>query len=80
VIVAAGTPALATAGTGDVLAGVVGTLLAQGLAPLDAGALGAYLHARAGEEAAAQLTPICVTAEDVPDHLPHAVAGLLETW
>lgn len=80
VIITAGTPALATAGTGDVLAGVIGTLLSQSLSPLEAGALGAYLHARAGEEAAARLTPLCVTAEDVPEHLQYAVAGLLEAW
>jgi hydroxyethylthiazole kinase-like uncharacterized protein yjeF len=48
-----GTPALATAGTGDVLSGGVGALLAQGLAPLDAGSVGAFLHGRAGELAAA---------------------------
>ncbi|HSK46635.1 MAG TPA: NAD(P)H-hydrate dehydratase [Coriobacteriia bacterium] len=77
VIITAGTPALATAGTGDVLSGVIGALLAQGLAPLEAGALGAYLHARAGEEAAGALTPMCVTAEDVPDYLPAAVRELL---
>ncbi|HEY5540530.1 MAG TPA: NAD(P)H-hydrate dehydratase [Coriobacteriia bacterium] len=72
-----GTPALATAGTGDVLAGVIGSLLAQGLCALDAAALGTYLHGRAGEEAAADLTPICVTAEDIPEYLPVAVAELL---
>lgn len=77
VILTSGTPALATAGTGDVLAGVIGALLAQGLDPLEAGALGAHLHARAGESAADELTTVCVTAEDVPDYLPHAVAGLL---
>jgi NAD(P)H-hydrate epimerase len=75
-----GSVALATAGTGDVLAGVVGALLAQGLSPFDAGALGAYLHGRAGEAAARVLTPICVTAEDLPDYLPVAVAELLEGW
>lgn len=78
VVLTSGTPALATAGTGDVLAGVIGTLLAQGLQPLEAAALGAHLHARAGEEAGCDLTPVCVTAEDVPDYLPRAVAGLLE--
>jgi NAD(P)H-hydrate epimerase len=72
-----GTSALATAGTGDVLAGMVGALLAQGLGHLEAGALGAYLHGRAGEAAAAALTPMCVTAEDVPEYLPVAVGGLL---
>ena len=80
VINTAGTPALATAGTGDVLAGVVGALLAQGLSPLEAGALGAFLHGRAGEAAAAALTPMCVTAEDVPDFLPDAVGELLDLW
>jgi hydroxyethylthiazole kinase-like uncharacterized protein yjeF len=75
-----GSPALATAGTGDVLAGMVGTLLAQGLAPLEAGALAAYVHGRAGEAAAESLTPICVRAEDVAEHVPMAVADLLGGW
>lgn len=80
VIITAGTPALATAGTGDVLAGIVGALLAQGLTPLEAGALGAWLHGRAGEAAAAELTPMCVTADDIPDFLPAAAAELLGSW
>jgi NAD(P)H-hydrate epimerase len=79
-IIAAGSPALATAGTGDVLAGVIGTLLAQGLEPFNAGALGAYLHARAGEEAAASRTPVGVIADDVPEHLPEVFADLLGSW
>ncbi len=44
-----GTPALATAGTGDVLSGVIGALVARGVAPLEAAALGAHVHGRAGE-------------------------------
>jgi hydroxyethylthiazole kinase-like uncharacterized protein yjeF len=80
VINTSGTPALATAGTGDVLAGMTGALLAQGLGPLQAAALGAYLHGRAGEAAAAALTPMCVTAEDIPDFLPVAASDLLGTW
>ena len=75
-----GSPALATAGSGDVLSGIVGAYLAQGLSPLEAGALGAYVHGRAGEAAASALTPVCVTAEDIPDYLPVAVAELLEVW
>ena len=48
-IIDSGSPSLATAGTGDVLAGVIGGLLAQGLAPAQAACLGAYVHGRAGE-------------------------------
>ncbi len=48
-----GTPWLATAGSGDVLSGVIGSLLAAGLPPLIAAAAGAHLHGRAGERAQA---------------------------
>ena len=48
-----GTPWLATAGSGDVLSGLTGALLAQGLAPAQAGLAGAYLHGLAGRLAAA---------------------------
>ncbi|HLX26356.1 MAG TPA: ADP/ATP-dependent (S)-NAD(P)H-hydrate dehydratase, partial [Candidatus Cybelea sp.] len=47
-----GTSALATAGTGDVLTGVISTLLAQGLSPVDAARAGAYWHGLAGRYAA----------------------------
>jgi hydroxyethylthiazole kinase-like uncharacterized protein yjeF len=50
---ATGTSWLATAGSGDVLSGLAGALLAQGLRPADAGAAGAYLHGLAGRLAAA---------------------------
>ncbi|WP_316523648.1 NAD(P)H-hydrate dehydratase [Kitasatospora brasiliensis] len=49
-----GTSWLATAGSGDVLAGLAGSLLAAGLAPLDAGSAAAYLHGLAGREAAGE--------------------------
>lgn len=49
-----GTSALATAGTGDVLTGAIATLLAQGLAPIDAARAGAYWHGRAGRIALAE--------------------------
>jgi NAD(P)H-hydrate epimerase len=74
---ASGNAGMATAGTGDVLAGVLGTLLAQGLTPFEAAALGTYLHGRAGDHAASALTETCVTAEDVLAALPEAVAELL---
>lgn len=71
-----GTASLAKAGTGDVLAGMIGALLAQGLEPLDAALLGTVLHARAGRIAACALTPIGVVAEDVIDRIPAAVVQL----
>ncbi len=72
-----GGPGLATAGTGDVLAGIVGTLLAQGLSALDAAVLGTYLHGMAGDAAADALTPVCCTASDVITYLPNAVRALI---
>lgn len=68
-----GTPALAKAGTGDVLAGMAAALLAQGLDPVDACVLASTLHARAARHAAKRLTEICVTAEDVVAFVPEAV-------
>jgi ADP-dependent NAD(P)H-hydrate dehydratase / NAD(P)H-hydrate epimerase len=73
---ATGGPGLATLGTGDVLAGVIGALLAQGAGPFDAAVLGAYLHGAAGDAASCELTPVCCTAEDVIGYLPEAFARL----
>ncbi|MDQ6749892.1 MAG: NAD(P)H-hydrate dehydratase [Actinomycetota bacterium] len=58
-------PALATAGTGDVLSGVIGALLAKRLAPFDAACAGVALHAEAGRRAAGWHGPDTVTAGDV---------------
>lgn len=82
-ITMAGNPGMATAGMGDVLAGMTGTLLAQGLEPLEAAALAVYLHARAGDLAADELTEVCLTSKDLPAYLPAAVRELLahrEGW
>ena len=75
-VLTCGTPALAKAGTGDVLAGSIGSLLARGMEPKDACALGAFVHARAGVLAAADSAELCVTTEDVLVHLPHAIRAL----
>jgi NAD(P)H-hydrate repair Nnr-like enzyme with NAD(P)H-hydrate dehydratase domain len=69
------TPWLATAGAGDVLAGIAGALLAGGLDPLDAGSLAALVHGRAAR-AASRGGPI--TAGDVAESVPHAVRDLLD--
>ena len=71
-----GTPALAKAGTGDVLAGMIGALLAQGLAPFDACVLAATFHARAGRLAASELSERCIVAEDLPRYLPLVIREL----
>jgi NAD(P)H-hydrate epimerase len=64
------TPALATAGTGDVLAGMIGALLAKGLDPLEAAAAGTLAHARAGMAAAGRWGADHVIAGDVIDSIP----------
>ena len=68
-------PALATAGTGDVLAGVVAALLAQGMAPFDAASVGAFLHGAAGELVLRQLGDRGAVAGDLLPALPLAAKG-----
>jgi len=71
-VVTAGDERLATAGTGDVLAGIVGALLARGLAPLQAAAAGAWVHGQAG-----RLAPAAgLVASDLPPLVAAVVAGL----
>lgn len=62
-----GSVALATAGSGDVLTGVIGALLAGGLSPLEATRVGAWLHARAGE-----LCEVGALARDIAGRIPEA--------
>lgn len=64
-----GTPGLATSGSGDALAGVIGGLLARGLAPLAAAAWGVFLHARAGEVLARRIG-IGFLARELPAEIP----------
>ena len=64
------TPALATAGTGDVLAGIIGALLSKGLDPLEGAAAGTLAHARAGFAAAGRHGADHVIAGDVIDCIP----------
>jgi NAD(P)H-hydrate epimerase len=65
-------PAMATGGTGDVLAGVIGALLAQGLAPYDAARLGVYLHGLAGDMVRERLGDAGLLASDLPEAVPIA--------
>lgn len=67
-----GTRALATAGSGDVLTGVITAFLAQGAKPFDAAVLGAYIHGLSGEKAEKALTSRCVIASDIIKYLKDA--------
>ncbi|MGI8559220.1 MAG: NAD(P)H-hydrate dehydratase [Solirubrobacteraceae bacterium] len=67
-------PALATAGTGDVLSGVCGAMLAKGMEPFEAACAAVTLHARAGRHAAEMHGPDGVIASDVIQALPRSLA------
>jgi NAD(P)H-hydrate epimerase len=69
------TPALATAGTGDVLSGVLAAMLAKGLDPFTAACAAVRLHARAGALAAERIGPEGVIASDVITALPAVPRG-----
>lgn len=63
-------PALASGGTGDVLAGIIGALLAQGLGPSAAARLGVYLHGLAGDLIRERFGDAGLLASDLPDAVP----------
>jgi NAD(P)H-hydrate epimerase len=74
-------PALATGGTGDVLAGAIGSLLAQGLVPFAAARLGVYLHGLAGDAVRERIGDAGLLASDLPDAIAIArkrLAGIAE--
>jgi len=73
-IVDRGDERLATAGTGDVLAGMIVTMLASGVDPLRAAASAAFVHA----EAARALPRAGLLAGDIVDQLPHTIGDLLD--
>ncbi len=68
-----GNPGMATAGTGDVLTGIIVGLLAQHLSAWDAARAGIYFHGLAGDLAAAELGQAGMTAADVIERIPHAI-------
>ena len=74
----AGSPGLGTAGSGDVLAGVIGGLLARGADPTAAAVWGVHLHALAGEAAAVRRGVDGMMASDVVECLPEALRAFVE--
>ncbi len=71
-------PGLASAGTGDVLTGVIAGLVAQGLTLFDAAALGVYLHGKAGEMVRDRLGDAGMIATDLLPALPLVIKQLKE--
>ena len=70
-------PALATAGTGDVLSGAIAGLLAQGLKPLDAAGVGVYIHGSAGERIREKTGNTGALASELLPLLPQAIQDLV---
>ena len=73
-----GNSGMATAGSGDVLTGILTSLLAQGYTPEEACLLGVYLHGLAGDKAAQTLGEHALTASDIISALPRAFAEMLD--
>ncbi len=71
-----GNPGMACGGMGDVLSGIIGGFLAQGLEPLDAALLGTYIHGHAGDLAAQRLGQPALVASDLIYELP----SILKEW
>lgn len=65
-----GNPGMSKAGSGDVLAGLIASLLVQGLSPLDAAVSGVYVHGAAGDEAAKDFSQHCMTPLNIIEKFP----------
>jgi NAD(P)H-hydrate epimerase len=73
-----GNPGMATAGTGDVLTGIVGSFLARGLSPWDAARLAVFVHGAAGDRAAALRGQEGLIASDLLEALPSTLQALVQ--
>lgn len=72
---ATGNPGMATAGSGDVLTGIITALIGQGLSTWDAAVVGCYVHGKAGDEASRRKSRISMVATDIIDALPSVLAN-----
>ncbi len=71
-----GNPGMATGGSGDVLSGIIGALLAEGMPPADAAQCGVYLHGLAGDIAATRVSERSVIASDIAESISEAFVSL----
>ncbi|MEA2639773.1 MAG: ADP-dependent NAD(P)H-hydrate dehydratase / NAD(P)H-hydrate epimerase, partial [Chloroflexota bacterium] len=71
-------PAMATAGTGDILTGTIGGLLARGVPPTDAARLGVWAHSQAGEVAGGALLAGGMVATELLEYIPAALAEAVQ--
>ena len=71
-----GNPGMATAGSGDVLTGIILALLGQGYGTMEAGKMGAYIHGFAGDLAKEELGEMGMVASDIIRYLPKTLKGM----
>lgn len=74
-----GNPGMATAGSGDVLSGIIGSLIAQGLEIYEGTRVGVFLHGLSGDYGAQDLGEFSLSALDIIDYLPNAIKAICET-
>ena len=67
---------MATAGSGDVLAGVIGSFLGMGMTSVDAATTGVYIHGAAGDLAAMELGEYGMMASDICSFVPYAIRNI----
>ncbi len=67
---------MATAGSGDVLSGIIASFIGQGISPYDATCCGAYIHGLAGDLAASDKGEYGLIATDIIDNIPYAIKML----
>jgi ADP-dependent NAD(P)H-hydrate dehydratase / NAD(P)H-hydrate epimerase len=75
-VIPTGNPGMATAGAGDVLTGIIGGLIVQGMKPHEAAITGTYIHGAAGDIAAARLGQDGLIASDIMESVPEAMKRL----
>jgi hydroxyethylthiazole kinase-like uncharacterized protein yjeF len=73
-----GNSGMGKGGSGDILTGMIASLVAQGYSPFDAAVLGCYIHGKAGDEAAAHLGEVGMIAGDIIDAIPETFKKLYE--